>query len=284
GDSDRFQRSLARSLRLWLLSLPPAMGLATLRACVKLCLGFKPGSSGVNSAGNGPAMRSAIVGVLWGHDRHKLRDFVYKSSYLIHHNTRAYQGALTIAVAAYISAHESQVSGHLLLSHLRHVLDGEDSYHFISLVEEAIDSAKTKERVSNLALRLGSHRGISGFVEHTVPCVIQVWLRYPNDYDKAVAEIISAGGDTDTTAAILGGIIGARVGKNGIPSPWLQGIKDWPRDMKWIERLGGALARSQNSQKPVSAPRYNWPLVPFRNLFLLLVILFHGVRRLLPPY
>ena len=266
GDTERFQRSLAHSLRLWLLSLSPAMGLATLRACVKLCLGFNPQASGVDSAGNGPSMRSAVIGVVFGHDRDQLRDYVYKSSYLTHRNNRAYQGALAIAVAAYISAHESQVSGHLLLSHLRHILDGEDSYHFISLVEEAVDSARTKERVSNLALRLGSHGGISGFVEHTVPCVIQVWLRYPNDYDKAITEIISAGGDTDTTAAILGGIVGARVGKNGIPASWLQGVKEWPRDLNWIERLAQRLAQSQSQKQPMKSPGYLWPFVTVRNL------------------
>ena len=61
-DADRFARHLARGLRWWLLGLPAGIGSATLRATLKLWLGFPPARSGVFSAGNGPAMRSAILG------------------------------------------------------------------------------------------------------------------------------------------------------------------------------------------------------------------------------
>jgi ADP-ribosylglycohydrolase len=44
---DSFARSLAWRLRWWLLGLPPGAGRATLRAVVKLWLGFSPRHSGV---------------------------------------------------------------------------------------------------------------------------------------------------------------------------------------------------------------------------------------------
>ncbi len=284
GDPQRFERRLAWHLRVWMLSLSPAMGWATLRACIKLCLGFSSRHSGVDSAGNGPAMRSALLGVVFGQDRQRLRDYVRRCTRITHANDRAYQGALTVAIAAAISAGQAPISGHLLLSRMRHVLDGHDSYHFVSLVEQAVDSARSGERVSNLALRLGSLHGISGFIEHTVPCVIQVWLRYPDDFQGALKEIIAAGGDTDTTAAILAAIIGAGQGKGGIPDPWLRGVVDWPRDRRWIERLGQRLAQHLDGKPAVAVPDYAWPLLPLRNLVLLLLMLGHGVRRLLPPY
>src|SRR5713101_4712985 len=56
SDPDRFARSLGWRLRFWLLGLPAGLGRATLRAVVKLWLGFSPHHSGVRSAGNGPAM------------------------------------------------------------------------------------------------------------------------------------------------------------------------------------------------------------------------------------
>jgi ADP-ribosyl-[dinitrogen reductase] hydrolase len=61
GEPDRFSQSFARRLRWWLLSFPPAIGWATLRALLKLWAGFPPEKSGVFSASNGPAMRSAIL-------------------------------------------------------------------------------------------------------------------------------------------------------------------------------------------------------------------------------
>lgn len=60
-DVATFQRRLASQLRWSLASLPPGVGLATARARLKLWLGFSS-ASGVFSAGNGPAMRSALIG------------------------------------------------------------------------------------------------------------------------------------------------------------------------------------------------------------------------------
>jgi hypothetical protein len=66
GDVDAFGRLLAASLRWWLAGLPAGIGFATLRAFLKSCVGFPPHRSGVHSAGNGPAMRSAIIDVVHG--------------------------------------------------------------------------------------------------------------------------------------------------------------------------------------------------------------------------
>ncbi|TVS08433.1 MAG: hypothetical protein EA424_28605 [Planctomycetaceae bacterium] len=46
------------------LGLPAGVGMATARACLKLWLGFPPKRSGVDSAGNGPAMGKAVLGRL----------------------------------------------------------------------------------------------------------------------------------------------------------------------------------------------------------------------------
>ena len=61
---DRFVRRLAWCLRGWLVSVPAGIGLATLRSILKLWAGVPPSRSGVFSAGNGPAMRSAILGAI----------------------------------------------------------------------------------------------------------------------------------------------------------------------------------------------------------------------------
>ena len=74
-DPGAFQRCLAWKLRLWLLGLPAGIGLATARAILKLWVGFPPSRSGVFSAGNGPAMRSAILGAYF-HDAPEQRQTV----------------------------------------------------------------------------------------------------------------------------------------------------------------------------------------------------------------
>ena len=49
---ERYGRELAKGLRRWFCALPPGVGLATARACVKMLLHFSPDRSGAVSAGN----------------------------------------------------------------------------------------------------------------------------------------------------------------------------------------------------------------------------------------
>lgn len=284
GRVDAFERRLAWSLRWWLLGLPAGVGLATLRSILKLWIGFPPRRSGVFSAGNGPAMRSPILGAALGHAPDDLRRFVRVSTRITHTDPKAYFGALAAALAAHQSVSESTLSPGRFLDALTVLLADESAEEFLDLVRRAVESAIRNEPVSVFAGEIGSTNGVSGYTYHTVPCVLQVWFRHPDDFAGGIREIISAGGDTDTTAAILGGILGARVGKAGIPEPWLNNLIEWPRSASWIERLGGSVADVCEGEVEVTVPGYFVPAIPIRNLVFLLVVLFHGFRRLFPPY
>lgn len=283
GDPDRFARHLAWSLRFWLLGLPAGVGLATGRAIIKLLLGFPPRYSGVFSAGNGPAMRAPLLGVALGHDPRRLRLFVRASTIITHRDPKAYHGALAVALAAWRSATAADPVAEDYLANLETLLTDEGAEQFLGLVHQALTSARQGTAAAEFAQSIGSRNGVSGYIYHTVPVVLQVWFRYGRDYAGAIQEVIAAGGDTDTSAAILGGIIGAAAGKEGIPAPWRQGIIDWPRGIGWLERLAEALAAQQQGRasKP---PGYFYPALPLRNLLFLALVLLHGFRRLAPPY
>ena len=277
-DVDRFGRLLASSLRWWFAGLPAGIGLATLRAIVKSCVGFPPEKSGVYSAGNGPAMRSPIIGVVHGASKPQLLAFVRRSTRLTHTDPKAFHGALAMALAAHHSASASTVAVDAYLAELDALLAEEGAAEFLALARRAADSATNGETAAVFAESIGSRGGVSGYMLHTAPCVLQVWFRHPEDFAAGLTSLIAAGGDTDTAGAILGGIVGARVGKEGIPEAWLRGIVEWPRSVEWIERLGVALAQ----QGPY--PGYFVPGVPVRNVLFMAIVLAHGFRRLAPPY
>lgn len=68
------------------------------------------------------------------------------------------------------------------------------------------------------------------------------------------------------------------------PPEWLDGLFEWPRSVAWMEKLGGQLGASLHSEskvKPLKMPV--WGLL-LRNLFFLNIVLYHGFRRLFPPY
>ncbi len=102
GDCTKFRTYLRWHLRLWLLGLPAGIGMATGRALFKLWA-FVP-NSGVFSAGNGGAMRSAVLGVMVK-DMQQLRKFVTTSTHITHTDPKAVQGSLVVALSAWFNAY-----------------------------------------------------------------------------------------------------------------------------------------------------------------------------------
>ena len=282
GDHEVFVKRLARGLRWWMLGLPAGVGFATLRACLKLWLGVSPQRSGVFSAGNGPAMRSAILGAAVP-DRDELVTLVRGSTRITHTDPKAEYGAIAVALAARLARDGTPVNPETYLAELRAVLP-EAADELLDRLSQAAESAGAGDSTAAFADSMGQATGVSGYTYHCVPVAIHAWLRNPRDFRTAIIETVACGGDTDTTAAIVGGIVGSSVGKAGIPPEWISGIREWPRSVVWMEGLGECLNRAMVSGDALRAPRL--PVVPvvLRNALFLVVVLLHGIRRLGPPY
>jgi len=281
-DPVRFSRSLAWRLRWWLVGCPPAIGLATLKACLKLWLGFSPKTSGVVSAGNGPCTRAPILGVALGNQPELLREFVRRATRITHTDPRAEQAALAVAWSAHLSA-SGVTAPHDVAGRLAKEL-GETAAELVSLIRQAASSVEAGQTTESFASDLKLGRGVTGYVLHTVPVVLHAWMRNPDDYAAAVQTVIRCGGDTDSTAAIVGGLVGAHVGVEGIPDTWRNRLAEWPRNLHWIARLGRELAKGLD----LGQPRPTVPLNPIgiiaRNMVFALAVLVHLGRRILPPY
>jgi ADP-ribosylglycohydrolase len=283
GEPDAFGRQLARRFRWWLLGLPAGIGWATLRAILKLWCGFGPTRSGVFSAGNGPAMRSAILGAAID-DLAPLRALVRAATRITHSNPKAEFGALAVALAARHARRQASADGAGYLDELRSALPGGAAAEFLPLMAAAVASASAGESTAAFTEARGWRRGVSGYVFRTVPAAVQAWLRHPRDFRAGVSAVIRCGGDTDTTAAIVGGVIGSAVGKAGIPADWLAGLFEWPRTVAWMEGLGGQLGRALAAGQPARPGRLSAPALLARNQVFLLAVLAHVLRRCLPPY
>jgi ADP-ribosylglycohydrolase len=150
-----------------------------------------------------------------------------------------------------------------------------DVVHEPSLKEaltKAIGLAESETSLTEAAATIGT----SGFVIHSVPFAAFAFVRFGDDAFRALTEAIAAGGDTDTTAAILGGWLGALHGSEAFPKHLIDAIQDGPFGPTHLRALGESLARGSR------APSYS-PLYAFlRNLTLYPVVLAHGFRRLIP--
>lgn len=282
-DVDRFRQDFARRLKRWGILLPAGTGRATIAACAKLCVGFSPERSGVFSAGNGPAMRAPILGAAIA-DLDQLRQLVTASTRVTHTDPKAEFGAWAIALATNLAWREREISPRQYLQRLKETLADEPAEELLDLIAKAVASVEAGERPSEFLDSLGIRQGVSGYVYQTAPAAIHVWLSFPNDYRCAVQTMIRCGGDADTTAAIVGGMVGARTGTAGIPPEWIAGLRDWPRTTEWLGRLGATLADCVASGRPCQPPELSWWQELPRNLAFLALVIGYGFRRLLPPY
>ncbi len=285
ADADAFQRRLAWHLRWWFAGLPAGIGMATARACVKLWLGFPPHRSGVFSAGNGPAMRSALIGGYFHDKPELLRQFVLASSQLTHRDPKATIGAEAVArVAAWAVGHETTAppSAEMIAPLLVTLAPQDPSW--CRSIEQMEAAFATKTSIVDFACSLGLAKGVTGYIYHTVPVAVYAWLRHYGDFRATVEAALDCGGDTDSVGAIAGALAGATVGATKIPESWLQGIVDWPRSVRLLRAVADRLADQLRAGRPLGEVSYPWPAVLPRNLLFLLVVLSHGFRRLAPPY
>lgn len=283
GEPRRFASHLAWRMRWWVAALPAGIGLGTLRAMIKLWLGFPAKYSGVFTAGNGPMMRSGVIGVYCGEDIEQMKSLVSVSTRITHTDPKAEKAAFIVAWAASLASRSIKLSQQHLLDELPRHIDVDDE--LATLLQQVIKSVESGETAMDFCKNNNMQKGVSGYCYATLKVVLQVCMRHADNFQQAMTEIVLCGGDTDTVAAITGSIISAHVGRDEIPKKWLDGIAEWPRSLTWITHLGASLEQTLNLHdfKAVS-PVVIYPFALIRNLFFIPLVLFHGFRRLLPPY
>jgi ADP-ribosyl-[dinitrogen reductase] hydrolase len=280
GCVEKFEQSFAADLRKWLLTCPAGIGLATLRSCLKLLVGFGPRRSGVFSAGNGPAMRAALIGV-WAKDDEALVNLVKASTRITHTDPRAAAGALLVARAARLARTERQPDPRQFLAEQAANGEGDE---LRTRLEAAVAALGRGETCQDFATSQGWSRGISGYVNQTVPTALYCWARSPHDFRECVESAVLLGGDTDTVAAIAGGVCGAHLGSDAIPRRWIEQLGEWPRTKAWTDQLAQSLADAAHGPSWVGPPPMHWLASLPRNLLFATIVLGIGFRRLLPPY
>lgn len=225
GDPQQAARRFSRRLVGWFWTIPPGVGLATLRACLKMSLGL-PG--GVSSAGNGAAMRAAPLGLL-PLDASGRRALVEALSRVTHLDARAVDGARAVAEATARLREGGDADWPGLRDQLPE-LDGR--------LEERLDRAwALREASGEEAAR---ELGVTGYVLHSVPLAFWALWRRPPGFLEGLHAVVLLGGDADSTGAMAGALLGTRFGLGGLP-PELAGNLEACFSAKRLSALARAL-------------------------------------------
>jgi len=191
-------------------------GRTTLIAIERLKSGTHWSESGVeDSYGNGTAMRAAPFGVFFRNDKRSLINIVKIDSAITHRSDEAEAGALAIALACYFIVNGDESD---LLEKIAKELPKSMVLSKLLNLQTMIDSKATPQDILKII-------GTKADVRQTAPAALYCYLKFKN-YQEAVEAAIRAGGDTDTTAAIVGALYGAKLGSKGISSDYTDGIEN----------------------------------------------------------
>lgn len=199
---------LAQRYQNWFFSgSARGFGRTTRMAMNALKDGVHWSESGVEgSYGNGTAMRAAPFGVFFRNDLKALVHIMKIDSAMTHRSEDAEAGAIAIALAAAYAANN-------------------DTDDLINKIFPNLPDSTIKRTISTLDLLISSDYipsekalkvlGTSANIKETVPAALYCFIKFDN-YIDAVQAAIRAGGDADTTAAIVGALSGAQYGLKGI--------------------------------------------------------------------
>lgn len=177
------------------------------------------------SFGNGAAMRAAPVGLFFHADPSLLSEHAIRSAAPTHRHPLGVEGAQLIAMAVGLAV----------------TTDHFDRDAFVGALQQAAQSPEYREKLGwipsiqerpDLA-RFGN--GIEAI--HSVVTAIACFCLTPESFTETIASAIFLGGDTDTIAAMAGGISGAYLGEARLPPRLVDLLEKTPKGGPYIRRL-----------------------------------------------
>lgn len=182
---------------------------------------------GQGSYGNGAAMRAGPIGAYFADNLARVVEQARCASLVTHRHPEAVAGAVAVAVAAAhawtLSQTRQPTSPVKFLEFvLPHVPDSE--------VQSKLRRAARLPRTTTPELAasiLGNGERLSA--QDTVPFCLWAAAHFPDDYEEALWATVSAGGDRDTTCAIVGSIVALRA-VDSIPAAWsavTEALPEW---------------------------------------------------------
>jgi ADP-ribosylglycohydrolase len=174
---------------------------------------------GRGSMGNGGAMRVAPLGAYFADDLYRTVKEAQASSVVTHAHPEGIAGtvatALATALAWQLRATSPAERPQKLFETVLQLTRESEVRRKILLASQAPPETDPEQAAKALG------RGDLVTAPDTVPFCLWVAAHHLDSYVEALSLAIRVGGDCDTNAAIVGGIVALSVGRSGIPADWL---------------------------------------------------------------
>jgi poly(ADP-ribose) glycohydrolase ARH3 len=186
--------------------------------------GLFPGGS----LGNGAAMRVAPVGLFFHGDLKRVAEEARESALPTHSHPIGVDAAVLVATAVAMAVVANEIEPASFLSQLAASAE----------TEEFRWQLKTAARLGPTdAIPFGSSLEAHRSVTSAIVC----FTMSPTSFRSTIASALALGNDTDTLAAIAGGISGALLGINAIPHELLDLLEESTKGRTYLIRLADEL-------------------------------------------
>lgn len=242
--------------RCWLMNVPElfacrAPGLTCMRAINDGCNGT-PEKPITTSKGCGGVMRVAPIGLFPAEDDILTLDRRgAEAAALTHGHEMGYiPGAMLVHIVRLAAFSEGVSLKDIVLDSRKAMTElFPDAGHlpgFLKLMDKAMELAESDVDDKEAIHALGP-----GWVgDEALAVAVYCALKYADDFDKAMIASVNHGGDSDSTGAIAGNILGAYLGLSRIPEKYLQNLElkeellelaedlytGWRDDARWQAR------------------------------------------------
>ena len=216
----------------WLMNVPE---LFARRAPGNTCLGaLESGKCGTlenlinHSKGCGGVMRVAPIGLYFNDQDVSIRDIATigaEAAAITHGHTLGWMPAASLVQIVHeVSQDDTEIRDAVLRS-LDTIRDTwpetKERESFISLMTRAVDLADGDADDLD-----GIHELGEGWVgDEALAIAVYCAVRYKDDFDRAIIASVNHNGDSDSTGAIAGNILGAKLGLAGIPEKYVKDLE-----------------------------------------------------------
>jgi len=223
------------------------MGRATRRSVERYAEGRPWWRSGVDSAGNGVAMRIAPIGLAFSNNLTALRRETARNAVVTHASRLAVASGImqAYAVARLSCTPAGTLDPNEFLSELVAILG---DFADAGAKERRPGGGDSVVRIADRVMELGemltlapaeafAHTYNVAFVLESLPAAIWAFLASPDDPEEAIVIAVNGGYDADTVAAMTGALAGAYNGAGALPERWLGQLEDAEQINVMGERL-----------------------------------------------
>ncbi len=181
------------------------------------------------SKGCGGVMRVAPIGLFFGknYPMEKIDMLAAQAAALTHGHSLGYIPAAALAHIIHLIVHQEttslidaiagmKISMEKLFSYDEHISE------FTDIIDKAVELSSNHDIDDIGAIR---ELGEGWVAEETLAIALYCSLKYENDFEKALIAAVNHDGDSDSTGALTGNILGAYLGIENIPQKFIDTLE-----------------------------------------------------------